>query len=1401
VSLPAPANPEQRRLWLVDRHEGGGRAYTVQLAWRVYGDLDLPALAAAVDALVTRHEALRCTFVDEGDHVSIMVGEPTEGNLRVSTARDSEAAEAELAEFLDRPLSLDRGEVFRAAVWTLPDDEALLALVMHHAVVDGWSVAILADDLSALYAWLTGTQTGADPAGAGLPPAPGMTELAARQQQDRTERTQQEAVRHWQEVLRGAPTELDLPADRARHTDWLDWRGGVHVHRFDRSTAQALRRLAAERRITPFVVAMSVLGVFLARWCNVTDLVVGIPVADDRDEVTERAVGFFVNTLPIRLDLSGDPSFDEVVGRVQVRTVEALMHREAPLDLIIRSLELDRTSGTHPLFQVMMTYQNVPETQLRLGTARAHPHPVHPPEAKFDLLIDLAPTGEGLTVRFEYRRALFDDRTITEAARAYAGVLHQCLAEPGVRIGEVDLLAGAAPVDLPDGSVQPVAPAPPAQIVRAAPDAVAVSCGDVRLSRGHLWRAALRLAARLRIAGVTDGMLVGSYLPRGTDLVVSMLSIWAAGGVYVPLDPENPLPRTLLILDDAGINMLVTDRAVPELGHRTVVLLGDDDPGQVVGEPHADPGAPAYVMYTSGSTGRPKGVLVEHGSLAVLIEEMARLVRPGGADRMVASTTVTFDISLVELLLPLTTGVECVIADSAAAADPVRLAELVRDRRVNLVQATPSVWRILAEHLDTRVRVALCGGEPLTVEVRDALLGLAERAFNVYGPTETTIWSSAWELEPGEITIGLPLRGNRFLVLDHWSRPAPEGAWGDLWITGPALSRGYLNRPELTAAAFVHIDGVGRCYRTGDRGRRNRDGRYQVRGRVDDQLKLRGYRIEPSEVESAINQLPGVHACAVVDVEVDDNRSLAAVVAAARRDGASSAVNDWRTQWDEVYTDLDRSTFSGWRSSLNGEQYPDAVMREWADHTVDTLTRLGFEHVLEIGAGSGIVTRPLARKATTWLATDISPRAVNALNADRRALGPGFAALLRPADDWEGLPDRLDLILLNSVIQYFPHREYLDRVLNACLDRLSPGGQLFLGDLRSLPLSRAQYRAMAEARHPDADEKRLARVAGRLADAERELLVHPAYLYRLARARGDLRASLRPKHLREWSEMSAFRFDAVLTRAGTPAPPDRPAVEHNWLGPASFGEICSRIHGGTAVVRGIPNGQNAAWLATRAHVTPTTPAVLVELARAHNCAAVVRVDPQDATLIRAYLNCSATAARRYAEWDAAQATVEPDRPLVSEPRPAAAGFDPEETLERLRRILPSYLVPNVIVTAVALPLLPSGKADRHRVRQLVLDHVRSRQELATQPADPLEAAVREAWVRALGHDGFGRSDSFFRLGGDSLGAVRVLAELRRRLGIQLRLPQLVQAPTFAGLCGLVRRLVESESAGAAEAGR
>ncbi|MFI1197335.1 amino acid adenylation domain-containing protein [Micromonospora sp. NPDC020750] len=1402
MSRPVPASPEQRRLWLVDRHEEGGAAYTVPLVWQVYGELDVPALEAAVDALVARHEALRCAFVDDGDQVHMLVDEPAGGNLRVSTGQAAAQAEAELAAFLDRPLSLQRGEVFRAALWTLPEQEALLALILHHAVVDGWSVANLAEDLSTLYAGLAGA--GAEGSGTELPPVPGMAELAALQRRERTEQTQQEAVSHWRETLQGAPAELDLPVDRARRPDLLDWRGGIRTHKLDRSTAQALRKLAAERRTTPFVVAMSVLGVFLARWCNVVDLVIGVPVADDRDEVTERAVGFFVNTLPIRLDLSGDPSFDEMISRTQARAFEALLHREAPLDLIIRSLDLDRTPGTHPLFQVMMTYQNVPEIHLRLGATRAHARPVYPAGAKFDLLIDLAPHSEGLNVRFEYRTALFDDRSIAEAVGSYVEVLRRCLADPGVRVGEIDLLPGEQVAERPDGS-EPVTAVPSpvlslvADAVRTAPDAVAVTCGDVRLTRRELWRAALRLAARLRAAGVTEGVPVGSYLPRGVDLVVSVLGIWAAGGVYVPLDPQNPLPRNLFILDDAGIGVLVADRAVPELGRRTAVLLGEvGDTGPTVGEFLTDPGSPAYVMYTSGSTGHPKGVLVEHGSLAGLIAEMERLVRPNAADRMVASTTVTFDISLVELLLPLTTGIECVVADSGIAADPVRLAELVRDRGVTVVQATPSVWRILAEHLDSGVRVAICGGEPLTVEVRDALLGLAGKAFNGYGPTEATVYSSAWEMTPGDISVGVPLRTNRFLVRDRWGRPAPAGTWGDLWISGPALSRGYLNRPELTAEAFKTIDGVGRGYRTGDRARRTRDGQYQLRGRVDDQLKLRGYRIEPGEVESAINRLPGVNGSTVVAVEVDDNRSLAALVVPTERDGAGAAVDDWRTQWEEVYTDLDRSEFSGWTSSLTRERYPDGVMREWAGHTLDALTRLGFEHVLEIGAGSGIVTRPLARKAATWLATDISARSVDALNADRETLGPGFAALLRSADEWDGLPDRFDLIVLNSVIQYFPTREYLDQVLDACLDHLSPGGRIFLGDLRSWPLARAHYRAMAEARHPDADGPRLAAAADQLADAERELLVDPGYLYRLAGSRGDLRVSLRPKHLVAWSEMSAFRFDAVLTRAGAPTAPDRTPGEHAWRTPESFEGICARVGDGgdPAVVRGIPNAQNAAWLPAPEPRVPVTPAALVDLARAHGCVAVLRVDPRDATLLCAYLGRSATAARRYAEWDAARATVDPGRPLVSEPRRSpAAGFDPEDAIERLRRILPPYLVPHVIVTVPALPRLPSGKADRNRARRLVLEHVQARQGHTAQPADPLEAAVRDAWARVLGHDGFGRADSFFRLGGDSLGAVRVLADLRRRLGVRLRLPQFVQAPTFAGLCGLVRTLVAAEDGG------
>ncbi|GIM97614.1 non-ribosomal peptide synthetase [Paractinoplanes toevensis] len=1311
------ATPEQRRLWFVDVHEGGGRAYVVPLAWRIIGPFDVDALAAAVDALAARHEALRCALTADGDRVRATVLPPPLGILRVDGS-------GTLADFAGRPLDLGRGDVFRAQLW--PD--GLLAIMVHHALVDGESEARIADELWALYR------------GDALPPPTGLGPAA-----DRTIEPD-----YWRDALAGAPPLLGLPLDRPRTAE-TDWTGGVETITLADDFTRPARRL----RTTGFVVTVACLGVFLARWCNETDVVVGVPFGVGP---AERPVGFFDNTLPVRLDLAGNPDLAEVVRRTKARVIEAMAHAGTPLDAIVQAAGVDRVPGTPSLFQVMLTYEPAPpETHDLGGTAVAHRIPVFPPDAKLDLVVHVTPGASSTGVRFEYRTALFDRTTISQAAEAFRDLARRLVADPSATVGDLALRGSPAPPALV--TVQaPTAPAAIAAMVRADPAAVAIRCGDEVLSRAGLWQSATRLAARLRAAGVRDGAVVASLVPRGPAVPVAMLGIWLAGGVYLPLDPANPAGRNTFILDDAACTVVVAAGPVPEAARRTLVPADLSDAGGPVEDPPADPGRVAYAIYTSGSTGQPKGVLVEHGSLAGLLSEMNRIVAPVAGDRVLAATTVTFDISLVELLLPLVAGVECVIADAETAADPVRLAGLVGDAGVTVVQATPSVWRLLLPLLSSPPRVALCGGEPMTPDVRDALLGGAERAVNVYGPTETTIWSSAWPVADEPIAIGEPLRNNRFLVLDQWGDPAPPGIWGELWISGPALARGYLGRPELDARAFVTLPGFGRSYRTGDRARRTRDGRYEVSGRIDDQLKVRGFRIEPREIEHAIDTLPGVGGSAVVPIRVGDNVSLAALVTA---DPAGSTVDDWRVQWDAVYED--ESEFAGWISSITRLPYPLRVMTEWAEDTAASLTDLGFERVLEIGAGSGIVTRRLAAAAQAWLAVENSPRAVEHL----RSLPVGTLTVeLTPADRLGPADRRFDLIVLNSVVQYFPGESYLDTVLAACWERLAPGGHLFVGDIRSVALAEAHHRAMSAT------------------DPERELLVDPGWFAALARRLGDATLTLRAKPLREWSEMAAFRFDAVLRKT---APPDRPppCAEHIWRSATEFDRLCATP--GESVVRRIPNAHNATWLAGADGEAPwaeaVTPAALIDAAKTHGRAIRVGIDIEDPTLICAYLGDDDAPARR-AAWEATHRTAA-GRTRTPH-RAAAVPPGPAEVTEHLRQILPGYMVPSVVVRVPSLPLLPSGKTDRRAAQRTALDHLAAQVAPVAAPADPVEAAVHEAWARVLAREAFTPTDDFFRLGGDSLGAVRMLAGLRRTIAVNVPLAAFLRKSTFGAFCDLVR---------------
>jgi len=766
--------------------------------------------------------------------------------------------------------------------------------MMHHIVSDGWSTGVLAREVGILYAAYVAGRPSPLPA---LPVQ--YADYALWQREWLQGDVLDKQVSYWKQKLSGAPAVLELPTDRPRPVA-QSFRGSRQSFTVPASLAGRLGALARSERATLFMVLLAAYQVLLSRWSGQQDVVVGTAIAGRTRPETEGLIGFFVNTLTLRTELSGDPSIRELLGRVRETTLGAYAHQDLPFEKLVEVLQPVRDLSRHPVFQVMLVLQNQPQEELDLPGLRASWFDREHVTSKLDLSLEVVEAQGDLRCFFEYATDLFDGSTIERMAGHFQILLEGIVADPMQRLSELSLLPARERHQLLVEWNATSAAYPHdkclhelfAEQAARTPEAVAVVYEDRELSYGELDKRSNQLAHHLRSRGVGPETIVGILVERSPEMVVGLLGILKAGGAYLPLDPSYPGDRLAYMFDDAGARVLVTQehlqRLLPSAGGEVVRLDAD---WSEIGRHPSDalsggtvPGNLAYVLYTSGSTGKPEGVMVRHQALINLLTSMRREISFEGGKTVLAATELSSDIAALELYGPLFAGGCVAVADQATARDGHRLAAYMQRTGAGIIQATPSTWRLLLESgwrgEDVEV---LSGGEALPADLLTGLTARSQAVWNHYGPTETTVWSTACRLQPGQaVTIGRPTGNTRVYVLDDRLEPVPVGVGGELYVGGVGLARGYLGRAGLTAERFVPSpfgDGE-RLYRTGDVVRWRADGTLEYLGRADHQVKVRGYRIELGEIETALREHAGVRDVVVVarkDV-AGDKRLVAYVV-------------------------------------------------------------------------------------------------------------------------------------------------------------------------------------------------------------------------------------------------------------------------------------------------------------------------------------------------------------------------------------------------------------------------------------------------------------------------------------------------------------------------------------------
>lgn len=913
---PLPLSYSQQRMWLMYRLAPEGTAYNMPFASRQMGPLNKMALRKTIDAICQRHEAFRTTFAMTGEGPVQIVSPfrpPHWIELDLSLRLPSEQRRQEAARLVEeeanQPFDLEKGPLARFLLIEIEPEDHVLVLTMHHIIGDQWSFGVIGSEFAFFYnAFSRGEVPSVQP----IPLQ--YADYAVWQRRCLTDEWLSIQSDYWQKKLAGL-SKVSLPTDYSRPT--VQTFNGAHcLLELPASLIERLKQFSAEHNATVFMTLLACFQILLSRYSGQSDIAVGSPIANRTQSAVESIIGSFVNTLVLRIDLSGDPTFIETLSRVRDMALGAYANQDFPFDKLVETMHSTRDHSSAPLVQVLFNLPNAPIGEINVHGLSWVPFEVDSRSAQFDLSLTIE-TEISRKAYLTFNTDLFERQTAERMLGQYKVLLQSALANPSAKLSDLSILTvperaqilqdwNRTHTDYPQS--ESFSQMFEAQVERT-PDALALSIGQATVRYGELNARANRLARYLRTLDVRPGVVVGICLERSMEMVIALLAVQKAGGTYVPLDPEYPRDRLRFMAEDAAAAIVLTSEGLSDrFDSRSCRMLCLDREQERIAQeanhnlpPTATSQDLAYILYTSGSTGQPKGVEIPHRALVNFLCSMRQKPGCSARDVMVSVTTLSFDIAGLELYVPLLVGARVEIVSRAVAMDGRQLRAVCEAVQPTIMQATPATWRMLIEAgwLGSDRLTILCGGEALPQDLVGALLDRSASLWNMYGPTETTIWSTIEKIQRAdqEISIGRPIANTDIYILDQFLQPVPVGVSGELYIGGHGVARGYRGRAELTKERFVShpfsTEPGARLYRTGDVARYRSDGRIMHLGRVDHQVKIRGFRVELGEIEAVLSRHPATRQVVVTTREDQQGfKQLAAYLVC--KEGARPSLTELR---------------------------------------------------------------------------------------------------------------------------------------------------------------------------------------------------------------------------------------------------------------------------------------------------------------------------------------------------------------------------------------------------------------------------------------------------------------------------------------------------------------------------
>lgn len=1448
----APLSFSQERFWFLQKLDPGGATYNLSLNFRLSGPLDVFAVAASFGEIVQRHEILRAYFEEiDGTPFQKFYSEiqlnPTLLDLTNLSLEDREICSQQYREGLSKiPFDLTQAPLLRIGLLRLSTGEHLLSLVIHHVVFDGWSVSVFMREFLTLYQAKT---LGSVP---NLEPLPlQYADFAAWQRTHVSQESMDSQRNYWESILKPPLPILDIPLDHPRPSEQM-FQGGSVTAQWPR-LVPGLRTAAKRHGATVYMVVLAAFKTLLHRYTQESDLLVGTPVTGRNYRQLQGLVGPFINTLVIRTQIQAGVSFSDYLGRVKDAVIGGTRNQDIPFEKLVAQLQPERDLAHTPLFQVLFNYKDLPPESNQFGLLKLEGLASERKRAQFDLNLEINESGDDLFATLEYDSLLFERRSVEQFLNRLKRVLNCINENSAIAVSRIPLMDEEEQNQVLKTWNPITAPFVAASLqrlfenqVQARPDSIALQYGTLHLSYAALNAQADQLASLFQSHATQDEARIGIFMERSPQMVVSLLASLKSGGAYVPIDPDTPLERFERLAQDIAADVWVTTPAcantitacpLPKI----TLNLPLEQKATLLRPQNTHAQSAAYIIYTSGSTGLPKGVIVGHAAIVNRILWMQDAYPLAPHDRVLQKTPYTFDVSVWEFFWPLSVGASLVVAEPDIHKEPHLLMRAIERQYITTMHFVPSMLSAFVAQWDKgqakSLRQVFSSGEALRVHQASAFALRSTAALhNLYGPTEAAVDVSFYPCIPGrtlnvagQVPIGKPIQGTCLYILDRHLMPCPIGMQGELFIGGVALARGYHGQFALTAERFMPspFDGPGqRLYRTGDRARYLPDGNIAFLGRVDHQVKLRGLRIEPGEIEAVLEGCAEVAQAAVQVLERHGDPMLAAAIVPSTHTQHlaqqlhADQVGHWREVYQHAYQDAEASPdpFQNtvtWNNSFDGLPFSQQEMTQWLDSAITHITSFSPKKVLEIGCGTGMIFFKLLPQVDRYLATDFSQAALDYVRhqlMSQFADHEGIEFLRIAADQCSQIGNRaeFDTVIFNSVVQYFPSVDYLTDSLTQAMALTTKGGRIFLGDLRHFGLAECFAANLSFAKSNTSSAEELLEQARFRLSQEEELTLGPRYFAWLQNTYPRVKSIiLKPKRQGADNELTKYRYDAVLI-LDDPSCATQPPQWHDWRNrtwtPTELESELRNTHPEAFGISHLPNGRLAKDVALYQRVLQGAPLppnseldhspwyhpdALAELAQkcGYQLELFLNPDPAGTLLDIVFFKTDRVPFIEAVFSDSPGGFIQKEIancPLDNRQRLASV----KAIRAKLSRLLPDYMQPAFIIPLSEFPMTRNGKLDRRALQNTMHRNLQGlqAQESFVAPRTPLETHLAELWCDLLGLDRVGIYQNFFEIGGHSLLATKIIARLLKNPGVEVSLKTLFKFPTIATLAEQVQAL-------------